>query len=171
MTLYCVFSHSAVSSFLWPNGLWAAVFSVCEIFQARILEWVAMPRFRRSSQPRDRNCISCVSCIAGGFLLQNHQGSLSYLVLYNKSPQKLATVLEWSFGYWGKGGRDREFGKVVYTRLYLKWITNKDLLYITWNSAQCYVAAWMGGGVWGRMDTCICMAEFSVVHLKLLHHS
>ena len=29
-----------------------------------------------------------------------------------------------------------------------------------WNSAQCYVAAWMGGGVWGRMDTCTCMAEF-----------
>ena len=29
--------------------------------------------------------------------------------------------------------------------LYLKWITNKDLLYTTWNSAQCYVAAWIGG--------------------------
>ena len=28
--------------------------------------------------------------------------------------------------------------------LYLKWITNKDLLYSPWNSAQCYAAAWMG---------------------------
>jgi len=27
----------------------------------------------------------------------------------------------------------------------LKWITNKDLLYSTGNSVQCYVAAWMGG--------------------------
>ena len=27
----------------------------------------------------------------------------------------------------------------------LKWITNKDLLYGTWNSAQCYEAALMGG--------------------------
>ena len=27
----------------------------------------------------------------------------------------------------------------------LKWITDKDLLYSTWNSTQCYVAAWMGG--------------------------
>ena len=27
---------------------------------------------------------------------------------------------------------------------YLKWITNKDLLYSTGKSAQCYVAAWMG---------------------------
>ena len=25
-----------------------------------------------------------------------------------------------------------------------KWITNMDLLYSTWNSAQCYVVAWMG---------------------------
>ena len=29
------------------------------------------------------------------------------------------------------------------TLLYLKWITNQDLLRSTWNSAQCYVAAWM----------------------------
>ena len=33
----------------------------------------------------------------------------------------------------------------TYTLLYLKWITNKDLLYSTWNSAQRYVPAWMGG--------------------------
>ena len=33
----------------------------------------------------------------------------------------------------------------LYTLLYLKWITNKDLLYSTWNSVQCYVTAWMGG--------------------------
>ena len=45
------------------------------------------------------------------------------------------------------------------TLLYLKWITNKDLLYSTWNSVQRYVAAWMGGEFAGRMDACICMAE------------
>ena len=33
----------------------------------------------------------------------------------------------------------------IYTLLYLKWITNKVLLYSTGNSAKCYVAAWMGG--------------------------
>ena len=38
-------------------------------------------------------------------------------------------------------------------------ITNKDLLYSSGNSAQGYVAAWTGGQVSGRMDTCICMAE------------
>ena len=37
---------------------------------------------------------------------------------------------------------------------------HKDLLYSTWNSAQCYVPAWMEVGVvWGRTDTCMCMAE------------
>ena len=46
-----------------------------------------------------------------------------------------------------------------YTLLHLKWITNKDLLYSTENSAQCYVAAWMGGDLGGRMDPCTCMAE------------
>ena len=39
----------------------------------------------------------------------------------------------------------REFGINMYILLYLKWITNKVLLYRTWNSVHCYVAAWMGG--------------------------
>ena len=45
----------------------------------------------------------------------------------------------------------RDFGKVKYTLLYLKWITNKDLMYSTWNSVQCYVPARMRvafGGEW-----------------------
>ena len=58
---------------------------------------------------------------------------------------------------WMSGGRMGgrgivwEFGMERYTLLYLKWITNKDLLYSTWNSVQCYVADWMGrkfGGEW-----------------------
>ena len=53
----------------------------------------------------------------------------------------------------GKGcgeGIFREFGINMYTVLYLKWITNKDLLYNTENSAQCYVAVWMGGEFGGE---------------------
>ena len=42
-------------------------------------------------------------------------------------------------------GTAGEFGMGMYILLYLKWITNKDLPYSTWNSVQCYVAAWMGG--------------------------
>ena len=44
---------------------------------------------------------------------------------------------------WGEG-IVREFGMDVYTWLSLNWISNKGLLYSTGNSAQCYVAAWMG---------------------------
>ena len=36
------------------------------------------------------------------------------------------------------------------TLLYFKWITNWDLLYSTGNSAQCYVAAWVGEGFGGE---------------------
>ena len=33
-------------------------------------------------------------------------------------------------------GTVKEFGIDMNTLLYLKWITNKELLYSTWNSAQ-----------------------------------
>ena len=46
----------------------------------------------------------------------------------------------------------------MYTLLYLKQITNKDLLYSTRSSAQCYVAAWMGGE---------CGGEWMQVHVLL----
>ena len=37
-------------------------FSVHGIFQARILEWVAISFSRRFSQPWNGTCVSCVSC-------------------------------------------------------------------------------------------------------------
>ena len=46
----------------------------------------------------------------------------------------------------------------MYILLYLKWVTNKDLLRSTWNS-KCYVPARMEEVFEGEMDTCICMAE------------
>ena len=64
----------------------------------------------------------------------------------------------------------RKFGKVMYTLLYFKWITNKDLLNSRQNSAQCYEAAWMGGRVRGRMDTCMCMAEYAGCSLETTTH-
>ena len=37
--------------------------SVHRIFQARVLEWVAIFSSRGSSRPRDWNCVSCISCV------------------------------------------------------------------------------------------------------------
>ena len=53
-------SHSVVSDSLRPPG----VYTVWAIFQDRIVEWVALPFSRASSQPRNR---ILVSHIAGRF--------------------------------------------------------------------------------------------------------
>ena len=37
----------------------------------------------------------------------------------------------------------REFGMDIHTAIF-KMDNQQDLLYSIWNSAQCYVAAWMG---------------------------
>ena len=52
----------------------------------------------------------------------------------------------------------QEFEMDRYTVLYLKWITNKDLLYSTDNCSML-CGSLDGSRVWGRMDTCICLAE------------
>ena len=70
---------------------------------------------------------------------------------------------------WGKG-IVMEFGMDMYTLLYLKWITNKDLLYSTGNSAQCYVSAWMGGKFGGEwIHEYVWLSHFAV-HPKLSQH-
>ena len=56
-----LFSRSVVSDCLQPHG----------ILQARILEWMAVPFSRGSSQPRDQ---TWVSCIAGGFFTTELSG-------------------------------------------------------------------------------------------------
>ena len=56
------------------------------------------------------------------------------------------------------------------TLLYLKWITNKDLLCSTGNSARCYVVAWMGGDFGGEwIHVYVWLSPFTV-HLKLSQH-
>ena len=64
----------------------------------------------------------------------------------------------------------QRFGMHMYTLLYLKWITNKILLYSTGNSAQCYIATWMGtefGEEWTHVH--VWLSPFAV-HLKLSQH-
>ena len=77
--------------------------SVHGILQARILEWVAMPSSRGSSQPRDQIYASYISCIARWILYHHcHLGSLliSWLWVNQKGddsgkPSLIAWVL-WS---------------------------------------------------------------------------
>ena len=55
--------------------------SVRGILQARILGWVLMPSSRASSQPRDRTCISCSSCTAGGFFTTEPLGKPQWMLV------------------------------------------------------------------------------------------
>ena len=55
--------------------------SAHRIFQARILEWVAISSSRQSSQLRDQthfSCFSCVSSLAGGFFTTSATWFTSY---------------------------------------------------------------------------------------------
>ena len=75
-----------MSDSLQPHGL-----SVHGILQARILEWVAVPFSRGSSQSRDR---TQVSSITGGFLYQlSYQGNpdMNYYI-YKREKQQRSTL-------------------------------------------------------------------------------
>ena len=67
----------------------------------------------------------------------------------------------------GEEGIVSELGMVMYTLLYLKWMTSKDLLYSTWNSAQYYVPTWIGGGVGRKWIHVYTWLSPFTVHLRL----
>ena len=64
----------------------------------------------------------------------------------------------------------KEFGMNMYTLLYIKWITNKDLLYSRWSSAQCYMAAWMGGTFGGEWIHVYLWLRHFIIHLNPIQH-
>ena len=64
-----------------------------------------------------------------------------------------------TYGCWGKE-IVQDFGKVMYTLLYLKWITNKTYCIANGTLLNVMYQPGTEGAVWGRMDTCICISEF-----------
>ena len=68
---YCARVLSRFSHVQLFATLWTAAHQVplsMGILQEITLEWVAVPSFRGSSQPRDRTCISGISCTGRGVL-------------------------------------------------------------------------------------------------------
>ena len=63
-----------------------------------------------------------------------------------------------------------QFWMDMYTGLHLKWITSKDLLYSTENSAQCYISAWMGGEFGEEWIHVYAWLSSLAGHLKLSQH-
>ena len=70
----CVRSLQSCPTLWDPMDCSLLASSVHGILQARILEWVAMPSSRGSSQPRDRIHVSYVSCIGSGFFTTSASG-------------------------------------------------------------------------------------------------
>ena len=58
----------------------------------------------------------------------------------------------------------------MFTGLYSKWITNKDLLDSTGNSTQCYIPAWMEMGFGGEWIHVYVWLRPFPVHLKFPQH-
>ena len=61
--------------------------SVYGIFQARLLDWVAISSSRGSSQSRDQTSVSCVSCI--GRQIRYHCATWEDLCLFNHNQKKI----------------------------------------------------------------------------------
>ena len=124
---YAVLSHSVMSDSLRPNGLYSPPgSSVHGILQAKILEWVAMPSSRGSSQPRAQ---TQVSRIADGFWILyclSHQGSPWILeqVAYPLSKGS-SWPRNWTGVFCTAGGW------YIHTKEYSSALKSKDLLIYT----------------------------------------
>ena len=93
LTLQCVHACSVVSNSLWPMDCSSPGSSVHGDSPARILEWAATSYSRGSSRPRDRNHISCVSYIAGGFFTTEPLEKPLSLLHYDKLSKELNSLL------------------------------------------------------------------------------
>ena len=71
-----------MSNSLQPHDCSPPGSSVHGIFQARVLEWVAMPCSRGSSRPRSPTHASCSSSIAGGFFTAEALGRAKVDIWY-----------------------------------------------------------------------------------------
>ena len=92
------------------------------------------------------------------------------MIQINLQNRKRLTDLENELTVASGEGRVRDFGKVMCTLLYVKWISNKGLPNSPGHSAQCYVAAWMGGEFGGEwIHVYVWLSPFAV-HLKKSQH-
>ena len=69
--------------------------SVHVIFQARVLEWVAISPLRVPSQSRDQTCVTCVSCIAGRFFITESPGKSQYTPSLSPELHQMEFLVVW----------------------------------------------------------------------------
>ena len=66
--------------------------SIHEIFQAKVLQWVAISFSRGSSQPKDQTHVSCVSCIAGRLFTTEPPGNPLFIIQFSSVTQSCPTL-------------------------------------------------------------------------------
>ena len=69
------------------------------IFQARMLEWIAISSCRRLSQPRDRNCVSCISCVGRQILYHCTTWEAPEMILDSNLSSTLSAAICIAFSY------------------------------------------------------------------------
>ena len=100
-----------------------------------------------------------------------HVSFICGILKRHDTKQKTHRLREQAYGKEGEVGRRvREFRIDMGILLCLKWKTHKDLLYSTENSAQCYVAAWMGGEFGGDWMHVYVRLSSLAAYLKLSQH-
>ena len=93
--------------------------SVHGISQTRILEWIAISYSRRSSWPRDRIHVSCVSWIAGGFFTRCAIGE-ALKSTWRYAEYELIVKEEHGWNLWGSNiQKGRTFPSFQWLRLCL----------------------------------------------------
>ena len=94
---FCLLSHFTVT--LWTVACQCPL--SIGFSQTRILEWVAMPSSRGSSQPRSQTCISCDSSIAGGFFATEPEYTRKHIRIVSWPTRFLLKNLRvlWRFPY------------------------------------------------------------------------
>ena len=85
----CVLVTQSCPTLCDPMGCSPSGSSVHEIFQARILEWVAISFSRGSSWPQDQ---TRVSCIAGRLFTMSHKGNPNIHCIYKKPSYQFSSV-------------------------------------------------------------------------------
>ena len=119
--------------------------SVQGILQAGILEWVAMPSSRRSSQPRDWSQVSCTVVML--YCLSHERSSHSYMLLPKISLEeenyivwrlgKRLFTIQIRLGYiWEKKKNSKGLNKIEKCIFYVKEVQRKALQHWSYSPIQ-----------------------------------
>ena len=109
--------------------------SICGIFQARVLEWVAISCSRGSSWPRDQACVASITYIVGRFFTAEPLGKPIYmwncLFFWEKCTNKLKKGV-FSLGYFqmdlsGYIFKEKKISKTIIKILKHKWICRRNV--------------------------------------------